>query len=97
MTSLRQSDLLSEALGLQNPQLESAVGEFVAGKTGYLEALDAVRSGYDISKRSIDARYAYLLSTATLAHAVGWVSTDEYPTPGLLIANRLARAGLIRR
>lgn len=97
ITSLRQSDLFSEALGLQNPQLESAIGEFVAGKTGYLEALDAVRSAYDISKRAIDARYAYLLSTATLTHAVGWGLTDEYQTPGLLLANRLARAGLLRR
>lgn len=97
MTALRQSDLLNEALGLQNPQLESAIGEFVAGKTGYIEALDAVRSGYDVSLKTVAARFAYLQSTARLAHAVGWSLTDQYPSPGKMLAIRLAQAGLLRR
>jgi outer membrane protein TolC len=97
MTTLRQSDLLGEALGLQNPQLETAVEAFISGKSGYLEPLDAVRSSYDIAVRAIDARFTYLQTTAHLAHTIGWSLGDSQTTPGVLIANRLAQAGLLRR
>jgi len=97
LTALRQSDLLEEALELQNPQLETVVGEFVAGKSGYLEALDAVRSGFEIGVRAIDARFAYLQSTARLSYTIGWPLQDGKSTPGQVIATRLSQAGLGRR
>ncbi len=97
MSALRQSDLLEEAVDLQNPQLESAVGDFVSGKSGYLEALDAVRSGFETGVRAIDARYAFLVSSARLLHAVGWPLGNGRPTPGQTIAYRLYQAGLSKR
>ncbi|PWB71465.1 hypothetical protein C3F09_07805 [candidate division GN15 bacterium] len=97
MSALRQSELLDEALGMQQPQLESTVGDFVSGKSGYLEALDAVRSGFDIGMRAIDAKFAYLQSTARLAHAVGWAPDDGKSTPGQALARRLFQAGLGKR
>jgi len=96
MNALRQSDLLEEALGLQNPQLESAIGEFVSGRSGYLEALDAVRSGFYVGIRAIDARFAYLQSTAKLTYTIGWPLQDRKSTPGQVIATRLLQAGLGR-
>ncbi|PWB67746.1 hypothetical protein C3F09_12915, partial [candidate division GN15 bacterium] len=85
MSTLRQSDLLQEALTVQSPQLETAVGDFVSGRSSYLEALDAVRSGFDIGTAAISARFAYLQATAKLSYAVGWPLVEGKSTPGQVI------------